>query len=336
MALQLSATVVMDISGYISDLLYEHDCVIIPGFGGFICNYQPAQIDRKFNTISPPSKAISFNVNLQVNDGLLVNYISAANNVTFDRALDIVTTWSNSSKSLLRSNDELILRNIGKFFLDNEESLQFIPDNAVNYLKSSYGLKTITAIPIYREKKTVTHEPVVRKMPVNRNFWKIAATIFLIASIATLARLMWAGVEIKPLNLNEACVFNFITHINSEPEMKPIPVEVAVAPVTVVDTSIKSQTTVATQLPKTNENIPASVQTNAHGYYIIIGAFVENKNIEAAKERLLKKFPASVILIEKSNRLTRIGYAAGTDLNNATAALQIAQSEDSSIWMLRK
>jgi len=48
----------MDISSYISELLFEHDCVIIPNFGGFICNYKPADIHPIQNTVSPPAKAI--------------------------------------------------------------------------------------------------------------------------------------------------------------------------------------------------------------------------------------------------------------------------------------
>ncbi|MCK7538158.1 MAG: hypothetical protein MZV63_48000 [Marinilabiliales bacterium] len=36
-----------DISGYIREMLFRHDCVIIPGFGAFIGNYFLARIDRR-------------------------------------------------------------------------------------------------------------------------------------------------------------------------------------------------------------------------------------------------------------------------------------------------
>ena len=41
----------MDITKYISDLLYRYDCVIIPGFGGFITNKIGAKLDEKKHRI---------------------------------------------------------------------------------------------------------------------------------------------------------------------------------------------------------------------------------------------------------------------------------------------
>ena len=39
-------------------LLINNECVILPGFGGFICQSQKARIDIKKGEISPPSKKI--------------------------------------------------------------------------------------------------------------------------------------------------------------------------------------------------------------------------------------------------------------------------------------
>ena len=61
----------MDITAFIRELLFGHDCVIVPGFGGFIGNYTPASIDKSSGTFYPPVKQISFNRNLNHNDGLL-------------------------------------------------------------------------------------------------------------------------------------------------------------------------------------------------------------------------------------------------------------------------
>ena len=45
-----------NISKHIFELLYEHDCVIIPNFGGFVANYFPARLDELNNRVFPPSK----------------------------------------------------------------------------------------------------------------------------------------------------------------------------------------------------------------------------------------------------------------------------------------
>jgi hypothetical protein len=42
------------------------------------------------------------------------------------------------------------------------------------------------------------------------------------------------------------------------------------------------------------------------------------------------------MLVEKTNRLTRIGFAAGTDYEKAKIELSKAQAENPSFWLLKK
>ena len=143
----------MDISVFISDLLFEHDCVMVPGFGGFICNYKPAEIHPVLHYVNPPSKSVSFNVNLNANDGLLVNYIAQTGSISYDEALDLVSTWVDSSKNLLNKKETVILKQVGRVFSDIEGNIQFAADDSVNYLKASFALQPISANPVLRGKE---------------------------------------------------------------------------------------------------------------------------------------------------------------------------------------
>jgi hypothetical protein len=62
----------MQLNKQIIDLLFEHDCVIIPGFGGFVAQYSSASFEEISQSFVPPSKSILFNKNLINNDGLLL------------------------------------------------------------------------------------------------------------------------------------------------------------------------------------------------------------------------------------------------------------------------
>lgn len=341
----------MDISTFISDLLLEHDCVIIPGFGGFICNYKPAEIHPILHTVSPPSKAISFNRNLKSNDGLLINFIAKGSNVSFLEAAEVVNTWVKSSMGLLKKGEEVLLRKIGKLHHDIEGNLLFEPDESTNYLKSSFGLRTLTVAPIMRGKVidfTEKFQQETKHVATSKKPWRMAAMILLLAGIATLAQLMWTGVEIKRLNLDEANVFSFMNRIfkAEEPEVKPLPVEIII-PVTVLDTAmVENSEAVVTEntfvTPQTEESNPVPVQEESsftaspHTYYVMIGAFAEEKNIEAANLRLQQKFPDSIILIERGKRLTKLGFSAGNNFYKAKAQLESAQEEDASYWLLKK
>ena len=87
MPLKLAKFVFMQLTTYIADLLYRYECVIIPGFGAFLTRYQSAHIDEISNTFHPPSKIVSFNKQLQANDGLFANYVASVEKFSYETAL---------------------------------------------------------------------------------------------------------------------------------------------------------------------------------------------------------------------------------------------------------
>ena len=76
----------MKIARYIGDLLFEYECIVIPGFGGFITKEVPAKIHPVQNHFIPPSKEIVFNVHLKANDGLLINHIARSEKINYTEA----------------------------------------------------------------------------------------------------------------------------------------------------------------------------------------------------------------------------------------------------------
>ena len=74
----------MQISQYIGDLLYRYECVTVPGFGAFLSHPISARVDIVSNDFYPPQKQLSFNIQLQSNDGLLTSYISEVEKIKAD------------------------------------------------------------------------------------------------------------------------------------------------------------------------------------------------------------------------------------------------------------
>ena len=77
----------MHLSNHISKLLFDHDCVTVPGFGSFLGNYKSAQYDFKEQKFYPPSKQISFNSQIKDNDGLLVKEISKTLGISYEESV---------------------------------------------------------------------------------------------------------------------------------------------------------------------------------------------------------------------------------------------------------
>ena len=123
----------MDITAFIRELLFGHDCVIVPGFGGFIGNYTPARIDKNSATFYPPVKQISFNRNLNHNDGLLVGRISAGTDINYGDVREMVEQFVADLRKKLEKGEKVVFDKIGSFVNTEEGNVQFEPDRDVNY-----------------------------------------------------------------------------------------------------------------------------------------------------------------------------------------------------------
>jgi hypothetical protein len=137
----------VDITPFIRELLFGHDCVIVPGFGGFIGNYNEARLDKTADTFYPPARLISFNRNLSHNDGLLIGKISESLNVNYRDAREITEEFVVNIRRKIERGDKVLFDKIGVFFHDHEGNLQFDPDRNANYYLESYGLNSFHCIP---------------------------------------------------------------------------------------------------------------------------------------------------------------------------------------------
>ncbi len=135
---------------YISELLYDHECVIVPSFGGFLTSYLSARISKESNRFFPPSCNIAFNASLSTNDGLLASYIVKQSGISYREAVDEIRKWVEESLKILNSGNKLEFEDIGSIELDPEGNLQFKPGLKLNFLGNSYGLPSFVAQPVLR------------------------------------------------------------------------------------------------------------------------------------------------------------------------------------------
>ena len=130
----------ISIEQLIGDLLIQHNCVIVPSFGGFVAQKISAKIDFKSGKILPPSKSLLFNRQLINNDGLLANSLAKSNSISFDSAVlelnNKVSSWNNT----LKAGGRIELDRIGIIYRDAERNLCFEQDRFFNLLLESFGL----------------------------------------------------------------------------------------------------------------------------------------------------------------------------------------------------
>ena len=170
----------MSISKHINELLYNHNCVIVPGFGAFLTKNIAAS--RNNDVFSPPKKTIAFNGMLKENDGLLANRISATDGISYKAALKKIKKDVKTLASSLNVG-EVEIDNIGTLRLNDEKKIQFQPNQNVNFDSRSYGLESFTRPP----RKTSSPEEKVKKLSIPDYAVRYAAIIILLIGISSIS-----------------------------------------------------------------------------------------------------------------------------------------------------
>jgi nucleoid DNA-binding protein len=144
----------MQISQYISDLLYRYECVTVPGFGAFLSHPISARVDIVSNDFYPPQKQLSFNIQLQSNDGLLTSYISEVEKISFEKANRKIQKQVVQLKSRLEKGETVEFKNIGELVSSKHGEISFSPSENLNYMTEAFGLATFVS-PLIERKATV-------------------------------------------------------------------------------------------------------------------------------------------------------------------------------------
>lgn len=141
----------MQLETYISDLLYRYDCVTVPEFGAFLTQRKSAEVHETTNAFYPPKKMLSFNEQIQNNDGLLAKYIADVEKIPFEIATQNIAMRVKSLKSYLTEGETLTFENIGDLTLNSIGKIEFTPSYHLNYLTDAFGLSQYVSPSITRE-----------------------------------------------------------------------------------------------------------------------------------------------------------------------------------------
>ncbi len=150
----------IDIPAHIEKLLFLHDALIIPGFGGFTATRTPASTDYVGGTVNPPAKTLAFSENLTIDDGLLSADIADAHGLSTQDAQNAVEEFVEKMRDLLDHREIVTLPGVGRLYKNYVQKIQFLPD-ATNFNAASYGLPPLQFSPIARSREVENVPPPV-------------------------------------------------------------------------------------------------------------------------------------------------------------------------------
>jgi len=319
----------VDITAFIRELLFGHDCVIVPGFGGLIGNYTPARIDKSTGTFYPPVKQISFNRNLNHNDGLLIGKISGSANINYGDARNLVDEFVLDLRKRLGNGEKIIFDHIGSFINNHEGNVQFEPDRNANYHLDSYGLESFQCLPLEGydvRKRIIRHieKDPVRLAPVRKTLWRAAVIVPLLAVMFVVSlKTDIFKAKVETSNMNPLVTAEF------EQNKKA------------VDQDVKDDAA------KLTEDIPGVIEEPAqpvtinpvydeeNTYFLITGSFKSEENA-ASQLNMLKKAGFSPEIVSAPNGFYRVCAMACTDMNTAVLKKDSIAKKFPGTWISRK
>jgi cell division septation protein DedD len=350
------------IQKYIAELIGNHECVIVPGLGAFVAQATSADIHPITHKFTAPSRSLSFNAQIKVNDGLLAAEISRKESISFNEALTSIeeyVKYFNTSLSVLKYYNCV---GIGRFFYNSGGKLEFEPDFAINFTSDSFGLPDFVFKPIdrnntYEMNSSANHRNAkdassneLKEEGVNKKTSAAAKIMFVLMPLLVLIGaagiviynqqndVSLGGVHIfESLGLNKnnkvAVDSSQIVHVDS------LTTETEVVEQTVVDNAgvVQEEVIVETPVAKVKKTKTAAFVNAAEiatgKYYVIIGSFKNESNADGLYSKLQKDHKSVVKLPVDANGFYKVAAGSYETIDAANAEYASLQETYSGSWI---
>lgn len=328
------------IQDHIATLLFDHDCVILPGIGGFITNYRSSFF--KDDALFPPSKSIHFNRKLSHDDGLLVSSVASAHDISYEAARAIIDAFAQNIMTTLQSGKDFHLGQVGNLRMTDEERIVFEPDESVNYYNNSFGLLPVRAVLMNKGLERAQNFKD-RKGYVTSGSRNKAVRVTLLTSLPIIAFLLWGIIDpvsvnsIYKNNLSKTTVFPIHKMVWYANDSKK---DAAASnnPETIIYPGL--EVSGKSGLATVKENLSFHVKINPDPvsdgkkaestyHYIIGGAFRDLKNAEEYMLQLTTKgFNPEILPETEMGALHKVSYFKSTERKEIIEKLKAIRSEE--------
>lgn len=345
----------IELSRHIEVLLLENDCVIVPGFGGFVAHYAPAVRVEKENLFLPPTRTIGFNPQLKLNDGVLAQSYMALYGTNFSDATKMVEREVNELIATLHKEGKVDLDNVGEVRFTIRNTYEFLPyDHKITtpylYGLDSFEIKELSALQQPKERvlvPAIVKEQKTHEIRINRALLRNAA-----AMVAAIALFFFMSTPVENTYIEKD---NYAQLLPADLFEKIEKQSVAMTPVRIAQNkkqvhTAKSQATpkvaahrpiavkeVKVKAPEVKPVTPSVVETKQTGgdYHIIVAGGIGLKDAETMAVELRKQGFASAKALNSNAkvRVSIMSFATGEEA--AKQMLQLRKNEAyKNAWML--
>ncbi len=338
------------IDKYISELLFDHDCVILPGVGGFLTNYSGAHIHPIRHSFQPASRSVVFNANLRTNDGLLIDYVGRKQGISYQQASILVNEYAARIMRELEAGQTVTLNNIGHCRMGQEKNIIFQPDESGNFLADAFGLPSFVSPAIKREtvrqrlEKQLTPKPSAPKEEKKRDLRVVSGWAAGIAIPITAALMLYMfnptiidgpgksyASFVPTIKFNKAESSNTASTTTADISNFRVMPEKEVA-AEIIEPDPGTQNPEPVSEPRTPSPKPHTLTK----YQIVVGAFSQESNAEKYVTELRARNYDACVVGQSRNGLSRVSINGSDNKSEAIGMMNdIRTAENPSAWLLR-
>ncbi|EKA81918.1 SPOR domain-containing protein [Bacteroides fragilis] len=352
----------IELAQHIEVLLLENDCVIVPGFGGFIAHYAPAMRVAEENIFLPPTRVIGFNPQLRLNDGVLVQSYMAVYDTNFSDATKMVEREVAELIAVLHEEGKTDLPNIGEIRYTIHNTYEFIPyDNKITtpylYGLDSFEIKELTSLRRPEREKIlplIPKEKKNREISVNWAFLRNAVAMIAAVALFFLMSTPVQNTYVEKGNYARLLPTDLFEKIEKQSvAMTPVMLKANVATPQAKPVTTKKKTTTVYKASVTKpvavkevkvahaekpmKTADAKVTEASFPYHIIIASVANTKEAELMAAELKTKgyAGASVLTGDGKIRVSIMSCANREDANRQLLKLRENEAYKNA-WMLAK
>lgn len=133
----------------IAALLYDHDAVIVPGLGAFLCHAEGAKVNVITNEFEKPSATLEFDPQCREDNDLIVSWLMAQEDISEDEAKQLVMTFVSDSFAKMRVGDIVSIPEVGELSFDENQEIVFNPVASNQFNGDAFGLDDFNPQPVY-------------------------------------------------------------------------------------------------------------------------------------------------------------------------------------------
>lgn len=309
----------MRLETYIGDLLYRYECVTVPDFGAFLTQAISARLNESNNAFYPPRKVVSFNEQLQNNDGLLARYVADIEKIPYETAVKKIAKRTKTFKSYLIQGETLTFENIGDMVLNQEGKIVFEPTDHRNYLTESFGLTQFVSPRITREVYKEEVEELEKVIPIAITPEKRKARPYLKYAAVAVIALTLGGFLASNYYVNQIESHNQLAQEEANEQL-----EQRIQQATFV---------IENPLPAVSLN----VEKQSGRYHIVAGAFRVESNSDKKVDQLKRSGYKARKIGKNKYGLHQVVYSSYDDRLEALRALrQVRRDHNRDAWLLVK